>query len=175
MKAKPLIELDGVGKSFLASDGTPRSVLEGVDFRLHEQEIVGLLGRSGSGKSTLLRIMAGLVLADKGEVRYRGQPIHDQHPIAQRAAAPPEGDGKRRARHANLVEVGDRPGRIRLRVFRLPLLDGGEQLLEPGQERGHLVVTPAPRRRRGSPMRAGRDRAHGRAARRRRDRSWPGS
>ncbi|WP_374439182.1 ABC transporter ATP-binding protein [Pseudomonas panipatensis] len=76
MKASPLIELKAVGKAFLTSDGTPRNVLENVDFCLFEQEIVALLGRSGSGKSTLLRIMAGLVAADHGEVCYRGQPIY---------------------------------------------------------------------------------------------------
>jgi NitT/TauT family transport system ATP-binding protein len=51
-------------------------VLEGVDFRLAEGEIVSLLGQSGSGKSTLLRILAGLVPADAGDVRYREQPLH---------------------------------------------------------------------------------------------------
>ncbi len=72
----PLIELKAVSKAFQASDGTPRTVLEKVDLRLNEREIVALLGRSGSGKSTLLRIIAGLVGADHGSVSYRGQPIH---------------------------------------------------------------------------------------------------
>jgi NitT/TauT family transport system ATP-binding protein len=71
-----LIELKGVSKAFQASDGTPRTVLEGVDFHLREREIVALLGRSGSGKSTLLRIIAGLVSADRGTVKYHGRPIH---------------------------------------------------------------------------------------------------
>ena len=72
----PLIELTGVGKSFRTADGTDRSVLEGVDFSLKEGEIVALLGKSGSGKSTLLRILAGLIPADHGHVRYRGQPLY---------------------------------------------------------------------------------------------------
>ncbi|PVZ39177.1 nitrate/sulfonate/bicarbonate ABC transporter ATP-binding protein [Pseudomonas sp. CC120222-01a] len=71
-----LIELKGVSKAFQASDGTPRTILEGVDFHLREREIVALLGRSGSGKSTLLRIIAGLVNADRGTVNYRSLPIH---------------------------------------------------------------------------------------------------
>jgi len=73
--AQAIVELKGVGKSFRSADGTARSVLEGVDFRLAEGEIVSLLGQSGSGKSTLLRILAGLVNVDAGEVRYRGQPL----------------------------------------------------------------------------------------------------
>ena len=72
---QPIVSLKGVVKSFGAADGTPRTVLENVDFTLREREIVALLGQSGSGKSTLLRIMAGLVMADGGEVLYRGQPL----------------------------------------------------------------------------------------------------
>ena len=73
---KPLIELKNVGKSFKSADGSARSVLEGVDFRLAEGEIVSLLGQSGSGKSTMLRIMAGLIGADTGEVRLHDQPLY---------------------------------------------------------------------------------------------------
>lgn len=71
-----LIEAKGVGKSFRTADGTDRAVLEDVDFVLREGEIVALLGKSGSGKSTLLRLLAGLIPADRGQVRYRGQPLY---------------------------------------------------------------------------------------------------
>jgi NitT/TauT family transport system ATP-binding protein len=71
-----IIELKGVVKSFKSADGHARTVLEDVDFRLAEGEIVSLLGQSGSGKSTLLRIMAGLIGVDAGDVRYRDQPLY---------------------------------------------------------------------------------------------------
>lgn len=74
--SKAIIELTDVGKTFRSADGSARAVLEAVDFRLAEGEIVSLLGQSGSGKSTLLRIMAGLIPADAGEVRYREQPLY---------------------------------------------------------------------------------------------------
>ena len=74
--SKTIVELKNVGKSFKSADGRLRSVLEGVDFRLAEGEIVSLLGQSGSGKSTMLRIMAGLIPADTGEVRLRDQPLY---------------------------------------------------------------------------------------------------
>ncbi|MBS1186183.1 MAG: nitrate/sulfonate/bicarbonate transporter ATP-binding protein [Burkholderiaceae bacterium] len=77
MEQNVLIELHDVAKTFQTADGTSRMVLEDVDFELAEGEIVALLGRSGSGKSTLLRILAGLIPADKGSVRYRGQDIYE--------------------------------------------------------------------------------------------------
>ncbi len=70
-----LLDLKGVKKTFRTPDRKERTVLEGVDFRLAEGEIVALLGKSGSGKSTLLRIMAGLIPANGGQVLYRGQPM----------------------------------------------------------------------------------------------------
>ena len=75
MTNNPLVELNGIGKSFRTADGAPRLVLENVNFKLAEGEIVALLGQSGSGKSTLLRIMAGLLRADTGAASYRGHAI----------------------------------------------------------------------------------------------------
>ena len=74
--ANAILDLQGIGKSFRGAGGAPRTVLEGVDFRLAEGEIVALLGQSGSGKSTLLRIMAGLIPADQGALSYGGKPMH---------------------------------------------------------------------------------------------------
>jgi NitT/TauT family transport system ATP-binding protein len=50
-------------------------VLDDINFKLQEGEIVALLGKSGSGKSTLLRIIAGLVSPTSGDVSYRGKPV----------------------------------------------------------------------------------------------------
>lgn len=76
MRANVLMELSQVAKSFRSADGAPRLVLDDVDFSLAEGEIVALLGKSGSGKSTLLRIMAGLLPADAGTVKYRGKNVY---------------------------------------------------------------------------------------------------
>lgn len=76
MSRNILINLENVAKSFQLTDGTARMVLENVDFKLHEGEIVALLGKSGSGKSTLLRIMAGLIPSDDGRATYRDNPIY---------------------------------------------------------------------------------------------------
>ncbi|MDB5803031.1 MAG: nitrate transporter ATP-binding protein [Betaproteobacteria bacterium] len=70
-----VIELKAVGKSFHAASGGARAVLGGVDFALHEGEIVALLGQSGCGKSTMLRLIAGLIAPDAGQVLYHGMPL----------------------------------------------------------------------------------------------------
>jgi NitT/TauT family transport system ATP-binding protein len=71
----PLLEVDGVRKSFPKPDGGDLLVLEGVNLKLVPGQVVGLLGRSGSGKSTLLRLIAGLSQPSAGTLNYMGKPI----------------------------------------------------------------------------------------------------
>lgn len=71
----PLIEVRKVKKSFSKGDKQELLVLDDIDFRMYEGEIVALLGKSGSGKSTLLRILAGLIPPSQGNVYYRGNPV----------------------------------------------------------------------------------------------------
>lgn len=71
-----LIEIVGVQKSFKKGERQELLVLQDVNFRMKEGEIVAILGKSGSGKSTLLRIIAGLVAPTAGEVSYRGRSVH---------------------------------------------------------------------------------------------------
>jgi NitT/TauT family transport system ATP-binding protein len=70
-----LLVAERVGKSFKTPDRAGRLVLDGVDFRLAEGEIVAMLGKSGSGKSTFLRILAGLIEPSAGRVLYRGREV----------------------------------------------------------------------------------------------------
>ena len=71
----PLLDVQGVCKSFRKPDGDQLVVLEQVNLTLRPGEIVGLLGRSGSGKSTLLRQIAGLDTPSGGVVNYLGHPV----------------------------------------------------------------------------------------------------
>ncbi|HET6600295.1 MAG TPA: ABC transporter ATP-binding protein, partial [Burkholderiaceae bacterium] len=52
-------------------------ILHGVDMRVGEGEIVGLLGRNGSGRSTTVKTIMGLVTG-AGSVRFRDQEILGQ-------------------------------------------------------------------------------------------------
>jgi branched-chain amino acid transport system ATP-binding protein len=45
-------------------------ILHGVDFDVHEGEVVTLLGRNGAGKTTTLKSVMGIVARRRGSVRF---------------------------------------------------------------------------------------------------------
>lgn len=63
---RPLIELEGIG---LKLGG--RDILEGIDFAIHEHEIVTLIGPNGGGKTSMVRVMLGLERPTAGRVIRR--------------------------------------------------------------------------------------------------------
>ena len=79
-RRQAILEVRGVRRAFARPSGGELVVLENVDLTLREGEIVGLLGRSGSGKSTLLRIIAGLIPASGGVIRYQGAEVDGPAP-----------------------------------------------------------------------------------------------
>jgi len=48
------------------------TALEGIDWRVREGQIHGLIGRNGSGKSTLLKILCGILHPTAGSARVNG-------------------------------------------------------------------------------------------------------
>lgn len=50
-------------------------VLKGVDFKVTQNEIVGLVGDNGAGKSTLIKILTGVHRPDGGEIYFKGERI----------------------------------------------------------------------------------------------------
>lgn len=50
-----------------------KQILQDISFRVECGECVAVVGRNGCGKSTLLQIMAGILKADGGSIRYFGQ------------------------------------------------------------------------------------------------------
>jgi len=49
------------------------NVLNQLNFKLNDGEKLAIVGPSGSGKSTILKILAGLILPTKGELRIFGE------------------------------------------------------------------------------------------------------
>jgi NitT/TauT family transport system ATP-binding protein len=73
--SEPIIEVAHVQKSFKKGDRQELLVLNDINLKVYEGEIVAILGKSGSGKSTLLRIIAGLIDSTAGSVSYRSKPV----------------------------------------------------------------------------------------------------
>ena len=49
------------------------NVLNQLNFELNDGDKLAIVGPSGSGKSTILKILAGLILPTKGELRIFGE------------------------------------------------------------------------------------------------------
>ena len=80
----PLLEVEGLAVAF----GKVR-VLEEVDFRVEEGEVVALLGTNGAGKSTLLRAVSGLLRPAAGRVRFDGADVTGARPASAPGRAAP--------------------------------------------------------------------------------------
>jgi len=66
------LELRNVSKSF----GEVKA-LRNVDFKLGQNEVVGLLGDNGAGKSTLIKIVTGYHQQTSGEVLFNGYVVEN--------------------------------------------------------------------------------------------------
>lgn len=67
-----MIELEVLQKSFGG-----KTVLNGISLQIPDASIFGLVGINGAGKSTLLRLLAGVLRADGGAIRYDGEEIFE--------------------------------------------------------------------------------------------------
>ncbi|MDA8798869.1 ABC transporter ATP-binding protein [Gammaproteobacteria bacterium] len=52
------------------SGGHSTNVLSNISIEISEGDTIGVIGSSGSGKTTLLQILAGLELADQGNIHF---------------------------------------------------------------------------------------------------------
>ncbi|MCO5142545.1 MAG: ABC transporter ATP-binding protein [Oligoflexia bacterium] len=54
------------------------SILQDLQIKVSQGEVIAILGQSGSGKSTLLALLAGLDIADRGQIYLNNFPVHEQ-------------------------------------------------------------------------------------------------
>lgn len=85
-EAAPLVVKD-LRKSF---DGL--TAVDGADFIVEREQVVGLLGPNGAGKTTALRVILGLIPAE-GEVSLFGRPLRPGASVLARVGALVEGPG----------------------------------------------------------------------------------
>jgi lipoprotein-releasing system ATP-binding protein len=71
----PVIELQGIRKTYNLGTPVEQEVLHDVDFTLRAGEFAALIGPSGSGKSTLLNIIGLLERATAGHYTLTGQDV----------------------------------------------------------------------------------------------------
>jgi branched-chain amino acid transport system ATP-binding protein len=71
-----LLEVEGIESGY-----GKKTVLQGVDLRVHEGEVVTMLGHNGAGKSTTLKTILGLLPARAGQVRFAGAPWANGNPV----------------------------------------------------------------------------------------------
>jgi simple sugar transport system ATP-binding protein len=72
-----LLEMKGIHKYF-----GQVHVLKGIDFKIDDNEIVGLCGDNGAGKSTLIKIITGVYRPTQGEIFYKAKKI-TMHSVKQ--------------------------------------------------------------------------------------------
>ena len=70
--------------------------VKGVDFEVHEGELVTLIGSNGAGKTTTMKAITGTLALNAGDIQYMGKSIKGQGPwdlVRQGLAMVPEGRG----------------------------------------------------------------------------------
>jgi branched-chain amino acid transport system ATP-binding protein len=70
--------------------------VKGVDFEVHEGELVTLIGSNGAGKTTTMKAITGLLPLNEGDIQYLGQSIRGRGAwdlVKQGLAMVPEGRG----------------------------------------------------------------------------------
>jgi branched-chain amino acid transport system ATP-binding protein len=91
MTKKTLLKVTGLKVSY----GGIQAV-KGVDFEVHEGELVSLIGSNGAGKTTTMKAITGTLAINGGDIEYLGKSIKGQGPwdlVKQGLAMVPEGRG----------------------------------------------------------------------------------
>lgn len=62
-----VLELNNISKVY-----KDKTVLDDISLTVNQGEIIGLLGPNGAGKTTMMKIISGLTLPNKGEIKILG-------------------------------------------------------------------------------------------------------
>lgn len=71
---RPVIDVDGLYKSFRGRFQREVAAVRGVSLRVEQGSVVAFVGPNGAGKTTTIYTLLGLLRPDRGAVRLFGQP-----------------------------------------------------------------------------------------------------
>lgn len=75
MNENVLLDCRSMNKSFGRNH-----VLKGIDLKLHQGDVLSIIGGNGAGKSTLMKIIMGIYKCDSGDMRICGKEIGKNTP-----------------------------------------------------------------------------------------------
>src|SRR4051794_37096256 len=67
------LQLERVTKNY-----ADKTAVNGIDFKLAQGGIFGLLGGNGAGKTTTMRMVLGLIYPDQGRILWHGKIYSDE-------------------------------------------------------------------------------------------------
>ncbi len=78
LEAREIVRVDELVKDFRPGLGLrPKRVLEGISFRVLENEIFGFVGPNGAGKTTALKVLMGLIRPTAGSASILGHDVRE--------------------------------------------------------------------------------------------------
>ena len=78
-----LLRLENIEKSY-KNNFEEKAVLNGINLKIRDNDIVTVYGNSGVGKTTLLNIVSGIINPDKGTVNFNGEMVDNSNKISIR-------------------------------------------------------------------------------------------
>ena len=70
-----MLELIDLKKTFDPDTTYAKTVIEGLNLKVNDEDFICIIGANGSGKSTLFSLIAGSLLSDSGKIILDGKNI----------------------------------------------------------------------------------------------------
>ncbi|WP_232697344.1 energy-coupling factor transporter ATPase [Brevibacillus daliensis] len=83
MANEPLLQVEDVSYSYKINSKETLQVLTDVSFSVQKGEYVAIIGHNGSGKSTLSKLLNGILVPEKGQVRVKNLLTSDRTQIKE--------------------------------------------------------------------------------------------
>ncbi len=72
-KEDPYLKIGSVNDRSRAADSDYVWALKGIDFKVEQGDVVGIIGKNGAGKSTLLKLLSRVTVPTTGTIRAKGR------------------------------------------------------------------------------------------------------